>query len=336
MQKSPIEWTETTWNPVTGCTKVSPGCAHCYAERMAKRLKAMGVEKYRHGFGVTCHPETLKEPLKWKKPRKVFVCSMGDLFHEDVPDKFIDKVFAVMALCPQHTFQVLTKRIDRMAEYLKDQLDGAGRHHFPAWGCWCSEMATWASVSGARDYEATDEDPLGTYYIYDELMQATYKGYLPNVWLGTSVENADYLSRIDDLLECPAAVRFVSAEPLLGPLDLSSLGCTGSLPMVDWVIVGGESGTGARPMHPDWVRDIRNQCVEAGVPFFFKQWGEWLPVKSRDVGHWLKAGKKKAGRLLDGREWSEEPREQNKCRSNGGVITKLRKAAETAGGNDGL
>ncbi|MHB1957258.1 MAG: DUF5131 family protein, partial [Sulfobacillus sp.] len=196
-----IEWTDTTWNPVTGCTKVSQGCKHCYAERMARRLQAMGSPRYRNGFQVTLHADLLNQPLHWIKPRRVFVNSMSDVFHPDVPDTFIADIFAVMAQTPQHTYQILTKRPERLARL-------AGCLPFP-----------------------------------------------PHVWIGTSVESREVMSRIRWLREVPAAVRFLSCEPLLGPLP--------QLPLegIHWVIVGGESGPHARPMHPEWVLDIRDQCV---------------------------------------------------------------------------
>ena len=231
---SRIEWTECTWNPVTGCTKVSPGCAHCYAERMARRLKAMGQPSYANGFRVAVHPHLVALPLAWKQPQMVFVNSMSDLFHEEVPEEFIQRVFAAMRRANWHTYQVLTKRSKRLLE-----MD--------------------------RDIEWPD-----------------------NVWMGVSVENADYLYRIDDLRATGAKVKFLSLEPLLGPLPDLDLGG------IDWVIVGGESGPGARPMHAEWVREIRDLCLDAGVPFFFKQWGG--------------VNKKRAGRDLDGRTWSEMPR----------------------------
>ena len=231
--KTGIEWTESTWNPVTGCTKVSSGCKHCYAERMSMRLKAMGVKKYAKGFELTLHPDVLGEPLKWKKSRIIFVCSMSDLFHEDVPFPFIWQVFEVMREADWHTFQVLTKRICRLSNSVK---------------------------------------------------KLTFS---PNIWVGASVESAKHMDRIDELRTVPAAVRFLSLEPLVGPLP--NLNLDG----INWVIVGGESGPGARPMDPDWARDIRHQCVVQDVPFFFKQWGG--------------VNKKKAGRLMDGREWNEMP-----------------------------
>jgi protein gp37 len=233
MSTSRIEWTESTWNPVTGCSKISAGCLNCYAERMAARLHAMGQPNYRNGFKVTCHPETLVLPLRWKKPQMIFVNSMSDLFHADVPVGFLDEVFFTMNEARWHCFQVLTKRSRRLAQL-------AGRFKWTA-----------------------------------------------NIWMGVTVENARHLGRIDELRAVPAAVRFLSLEPLLGPLpdiDLSS---------IDWVIVGGESGPGARPMQADWVTDIRNQCLAANVPFFFKQWGG--------------VRKKAAGRMLDNKTWDEMP-----------------------------
>jgi len=231
---SKIEWTGDTWNPVTGCTKLSPGCDNCYAERMAMRLKTMEKQKrYKNGFEVTCHPDILNMPLKWKKPKTVFVCSMGDLFHKDVPVSFIKSVFATMNKAPQHTFQVLTKRSKRLLK-LKDCLK-----------------------------------------------------WTDNIWVGVSVENKKLIKRIDRLREVPANVRFLSIEPLLGPMrkmDLSG---------IDWVIVGGESGPGARPMEEKWVINIKNQCVKHDIPFFFKQWGG--------------TNKKKAGRLLRGKLWNQMP-----------------------------
>ena len=230
---SSIEWTEATWNPVTGCTKISPGCRNCYAERMARRLKAMGVEQYRHGFQLTLQPGTLELPLRWKRPRMVFVNSMSDLFHEDVPLDFIQDVFEVMNRASQHTFQVLTKR---------------------------PEVA---------------------------LKHASVLPWPENIWLGTSIENAAYVHRARILREVPAHVHFLSLEPLLGPIP--------RLPLqgMDWVIVGGESGPGARPMQSEWVVRIRDRCRAHSVPFFFKQWGG--------------LNKKRTGRVLDGQTWDEFP-----------------------------
>ena len=285
---SRIEWTEATWNPVSGCDRVSPGCDQCYALTMAARLKGMGSEHYQTdgpaltsgpGFGISFHGEkTLTQPLRWTKPRRVFVDSMGDLFHKDVPDEFIARVFAVMAAAPQHTFQLLTKRHGRMRSLLNNSL----------W--WQYEFA-----SACRD--------LGV----DYAAAGTWSGdvaTLPNVHLGVSVEDQKHADlRIPALLGTPAAVRWISAEPLLGPIDLTRLPfpawtgmSTGQPDAVvdavggrygvpgrwqakatglDWIVCGGESGAKARPMHPDWPRSLRDQCETAGVPFLFKQWGSW-------------------------------------------------------------
>ncbi|HZR69521.1 MAG TPA: phage Gp37/Gp68 family protein [Burkholderiales bacterium] len=231
--KSNIEWTEMTWNPVTGCTKVSQGCKHCYAERMARRLEAMGTDRYRNGFEVTLHPDLLDVPRSWRRPKVVFVNSMSDLFHDDIPLAYIKRVFETMRDCPHHTFQVLTKRSERLA-YVATQLP-------------------WPN----------------------------------NVWMGVSVEDARVLHRVRDLQTVPAAVRFLSLEPLLGPLD--------TLPLdgIHWAIVGGESGPKARAMHRDWVVSILRQCRAAGVPFFFKQWGG--------------VRKDLTGRELNGRTYNEMP-----------------------------
>ena len=243
-QASSIEWTESTWNPVTGCTKISPGCAHCYAERMAKRLQAMGQARYRDGFRVTLQPDVVDMPLRWKHPRTIFVNSMSDLFHKDIPDEFIARCFSVMRQASQHTFQVLTKRPERAVEL--------------------ASCLPWPD----------------------------------NVWMGTTVENADYVHRIRSLVQIPAAIRFLSLEPLLGPIQ--------RLPLkgIQWVIVGGESGPAARPIELAWILQIRNQCVSRRVPFFFKQWGG--------------VNKSLAGREIDGMYWSEMPlpeRAQNGKRS---------------------
>jgi len=232
-QGSTIEWTEATWNPVTGCDKVSPGCKHCYAERMAARLQAMGQRNYRNGFGLTLQPEMLARPLSWRRPQTIFVNSMSDLFHADVPLPYIQRVFDVMRRADWHRFQVLTKRADRLAE-LSPHID-------------------WPE----------------------------------NVWMGVSVEDADHLGRIDLLRSTRARVKFLSLEPLLGPLPGLDLRA------VDWAIVGGESGPQARRVEEAWVLDIREQCRRSGTAFFFKQWGG--------------RQKKKAGRLLQGRTWDEMP-----------------------------
>lgn len=230
---SSIEWTESTWNPVTGCTKISPGCKNCYAERMTKRLKGMGQPNYVNEFKLTIHEHILLLPNHWKKPRIIFVNSMSDLFHEEVPVEFIQRVFNVMRRAKWHRFQILTKRSDRLLEL-------------------------------------------------DHLLPWT-----PNVWMGVSVENQDYTFRIDHLRRTGAHVKFLSLEPLIGPL--SSLNLCG----IDWVIVGGESGPGARHMDHMWVTDIRKQCQKIGLPFFFKQWGG--------------VNRRKLGRKLEGKEWNEMP-----------------------------
>jgi protein gp37 len=238
---SSIEWTEVTWNPTTGCNKTSPGCDHCYALTLARRLKAMRQAKYQRdgdprtsgpGFALTLHDDALVAPYSWAAPRTVFVNSMSDLFHPEVPLEFIEQVFTVMADTPQHTYQILTKRSQRLSK-VAPKLD-------------------WPD----------------------------------NVWMGVSIENQDYAFRADHLRTVPAAVRFLSLEPLLGPVCIS-------LDEVGWLIVGGESGGGARPVDAEWVRSIRDECVDAGVPFFFKQWGGRTP--------------KSGGRTLDGRIWDEYP-----------------------------
>lgn len=232
---SHIEWTDATWNPVTGCTKISSGCKHCYAERLAKRLKAMGQANYRNGFKLTLQPQMLELPLRWRSPKRIFVNSMSDLFHEDVSTDYIKRVFEVMGRAHWHQYQVLTKRSKRVLELSKE-----------------------------LEWE-------------------------PQIWMGVSVENEKYTYRIDDLRKTAAHVKFLSLEPLLGPLG--KLNLRG----IDWAIVGGESGPGARPIDPEWVMEIRDQCIKARVPFFFKQWGG--------------VQKKKTGRTLEGRTWGEMPAE---------------------------
>jgi protein gp37 len=310
--KTKIEWTEYSWNPVTGCTPASEGCQNCYAKRMANRLAGRCGYPADDPFRVTLHPEKLEEPLKWKKPRRVFVCSMGDLFHEQVPDEYIAKVWEIMNNASHHTFLILTKRPQRMKDFL-----------------------------ARLGWYIHDRDGYPMEAVLDEGGKYTLK----NVWLGVTAENQQRADeRIPILLQIPAAVRFVSIEPMLGPVDLSlsdgvdlsmSVG-TGLKPgksylinSLDWVICGGESGSGARPMHPDWVRSLRDRCQAAGTPFFFKSWGEWAEHKERYGGglfikldgslgcqgdYWednavavRKVGKKKAGRLLDGRTWDEIP-----------------------------
>ena len=232
-----IEWTDATWNPVTGCTKVSPGCDRCYAERFAERFRGVDRHPYEQGFDLRLHPDRLDVPRRWRKPRRIFVNSMSDLFHVGVPSVYVDRVFDVMEATPRHVFQLLTKRSGRMCRYLR----------------------------------------------------ARYRDRMPlaHVWIGVSVEDAPRLARVGHLRKTPGAVRFLSLEPLLGPLP--GLDLAG----IDWVIVGGESGPGARTMRPDWVRAIRDQCAREGVAFFFKQWGGVRP-KSR-------------GRILDGREYDGAP-----------------------------
>jgi protein gp37 len=232
-QGSGIEWTEATWNPLTGCTKISPGCEHCYAERLSLRLQAMGRPKYAKGFELALHEDVLEQPLGWKRAQMIFVNSMSDLFHEDVPPRFIHDVFDVMRRASWHTFQVLTKRSGRLAR-LAPEID-------------------WPE----------------------------------NVWMGVSVESIDWVHRIQDLKNTGARVKFISLEPLLGPLPGLNL------TSIDWIIVGGESGPGARPIREEWIIDIRDQCRASDIPFFFKQWGG--------------TNKKRSGRTLDGRVWDARP-----------------------------
>ena len=242
-----IEWTDVTWNPVTGCDRTSPGCDHCYALTLAKRLKAMGQPHYQTdgdartsgpGFGVAVHPDALDLPLRWRRPRRVFVNSMSDLFHPDVPDDFILAVWRQMRATPQHTYQILTKRPQRMAAFTRD---------------------LWTDVDGWLRCRRPDGMPIA--------------GALPNVWLGTSIESNRYVFRARHLAETISLTRFLSCEPLLGPLfDLK-------VHHFDWVIAGGESGPGARPTAPNWVQDLRDTCIGAGVAFFFKQWGSWVPYE---------------------------------------------------------
>lgn len=347
---SPIEWTDATWNPITGCTLVDEGCRHCYAAHLITSWPAIGNHPSRKGLArknaageskftgeVRLNEQWLDQPLRlrWRKPRRIFVCAHGDLFHESVPDEWIDRVFAVMALAPQHTFQVLTKRPERARAYL-------------------------------QPFDQRRANALG-----NGVIRLGYNGPLeslpwplPNLHLGTSIsDQASANARIPALLECPAALRFVSAEPLLAPVDLDAItkgdgmiyalsgihaddniGPSGfaKTPKIDWVIVGGESGPKARPMHPDWARSLRDQCVSAGVPYFFKQWGAFRSTYDRDAedpdwricdqvthrdtpGQWLniaggtgfhgervvwmhRTSKANAGRLLDGREWNEMPK----------------------------
>lgn len=315
---SAIEWTDATWNPVTGCTKVSQGCKHCYAEREWPRLSAPRPKPNaytgRAFSDVQCHADRLDAPLRWKKPRRVFVNSMSDLFHEDVPDEFIDQVFAVMGACQFHTFQILTKRPKRMLEYFNETWQAAPIENqraiyneqkelaermgisFPEFNPQICVDTRYDQIEYAFDrMEVPNAERFWTPEGKSLFMAAPWP--LPNVWLGVSVEDqAAADERIPLLLQTPAAVRWISAEPLLGPVDLRCLHYDGmtnidalagshgvTLPLkgkcdrLDWIVAGGESGRRARPSHPDWFRSLRDQCAAAGVPFFFKQWGEWLP-----------------------------------------------------------
>jgi protein gp37 len=341
-----IEWTDRTWNPLAGCTVISPGCTHCYAMRMAHRLEAMGQQKYQGTIWKTdggkilwtgrinLDEKALLEPLKWKKPQRVFVNSMSDLFHENVPFEYIDKVFAVMAITPHITYQVLTKRPERMWQFM-------------AW-----KKNDWVSTG-------MDEFKVGFKFTHYQIPvpgeHPNWKGLdwpLPNVWLGVTVENQEQADkRIPLLLQVPAAVRFLSCEPLLGPIEFfnhsnkwelgesrmhllrgftvtntpEGLKGNGRLvdPQINWVIAGGESGHNARPVHPDWIRSLRDQCRPAWVPFFFKQWGEGIPMGQKradgkiqgftsfkpidEFTGCVKVGTKAAGSMLDGMEWKEFP-----------------------------
>ena len=392
---SKIEWTEATWNPLTGCTKVSAGCKNCYAERLAKRLKAMGQPQYQDVLtdsgrwnGEISFVETvLLQPLQRKKPTMYFVNSMSDVFHEAVRTEWIDQIFAVMALCPQHTFQILTKRPERMAAYLTERGSAASPKDAGAaaerLGAIFADIAFMHGKVGAKAMKRAIA-------WLERNNQVSHLGWMPvwpllNVWLGTSVENqAAADERIPHLLQTPAAVRFLSCEPLLGPVDIGMQSATCDccsrhpgrwirtnklvtsdlpglirpfksalpgvyrahsnqhgalsvetssgrlgvypsefeyLPRLDWVICGGESGPGARPMHPDWARGLRDQCQAAGVPYFFKQWGEFYPCEAVPSSAWgegrsfafedgqqlVRLGKKVAGRELDGRTWDEMP-----------------------------
>lgn len=334
--KSKIEWCDASWNPVTGCTKVSEGCRNCYAEKFAERFRGKPGHYFENGFDITLRPDKMDQPLKWKRPRKIFVNSMSDLFHPDVPEPFIDRVFAVMAQTPEHIYQILTKRPERMRSYLME-----GRASLVAYAM--------GEDFGNRRYTRRKINNVNTALFHLEQWP------LPNVWLGTSVENQKAADeRIPLLLQTPAAVRFLSMEPLLDSVNLKPLWETcpecGSWEIyylrggncycddcgvdidkakigIDWIIAGGESGPKARPMHPEDPRSIRDQCQTAGVPFFFKQWGTWFPLGQKSNG-WdgssgpgvrnddfigqpmYRIGKKKAGRLLDGREWNEFPEVQ--------------------------
>lgn len=324
---SKIEWTDKTWNPLAGCSKVSAGCENCYAEIMARRLAAMGQKKYKgttrkningkaHWTGIiNLDEKALLIPLKIKKPTRFFVNSMSDLFHEGVPARFIDDVFAVMMLCPQHTFQILTKRPENMVKYFATEYSKA-------------------RIMTALDIIGEENDDL--FEICCKVasqIPMMLRIVLKNVWLGVSVENQETAQkRIPLLLKTPAAIRFISCEPLLGPIDLTDINLNSQLfnsltgigdlypdNKINWVIAGGESGPHARPLHPDWIRSIKNQCMAANVPLFFKQWGEYAPhadtgkckkvsVVNNGIGYEMcKVGKSDAGSLLDGKEWKQYP-----------------------------
>lgn len=291
--KSGIEWTDATWNPTTGCDRVSPGCANCYALDLAARLKKMGAPAYQAdgdpktsgpGFALTLHPSRLDQPLRWTKPRRIFVNSMSDLFHPDVPDEFLDRIFAVMALAEHHTFQVLTKRPERMRAYMLDPIPSADTEPLTRADVVAFEM-------GRDEFRGLARGPM--------TRTGVVPWPLPNVWLGTSVENARWRTRIDELRETPATVRFLSCEPLLGPLSPLYRGAgpavVGGLDLrgIGWVIAGGESGPNFRAVDLDWVRGIRDSCLDQAVPFLFKQVGGRTP--------------KSGGRTLDGRTWDEYP-----------------------------
>lgn len=292
---SHIEWTDATWNPITGCSVVSPGCTNCYAmklagTRLAHHPSRAGLTRDSKAGPVWTgevrfNEAWLDQPLGWRKPRMIFVCAHGDLFAEGVPDEWIDKVFAVMALAPQHTFQVLTKRADRMRRYIISLGDGPAKClSDAAYLIWRSEeasngVANWINGWSRWRHAPRDDNPLNG---------SRPRWPLPNVWLGVSVEDQQRADeRIPILLDTPAAVRWISAEPLLGPVRMPGMYPVGEdgiidTPALDWVVAGGESGPGARPMHPDWVRSLRDQCAAAGVPFLFKQWGAWKAEVDRE------------------------------------------------------
>ena len=322
MSQTKIEWAETVWNPVTGCSKVSPGCVNCYAERMSKRLAGRCGYPKDEPFRVTLHPDKLEEPYKWKKPRRIFVCSMADLFHEDVPDEFIFQVFNSMAKAQWiygHKFMVLTKRPERMKAIIQ------------------------AIEANLAEQRKPIKNPNGT-----TMLHLTFSFPLQTVWLGVTAENQEMADqRIPILLQIPAAVHWVSCEPLIGPVNIELYLRESGLRAphwLDWCVAGGESGPGARPMHPSWAKSLRDQCQAVGVPYFFKQWGEWAPFYDRDkddpdwqnipeekpgicrlnlaggrgfhgerVVYFHRVGKKTAGRLLDGRTWDQLPKAGDHC-----------------------
>lgn len=328
-----IEWSDASWNPVTGCTKVSAGCDNCYAETFAERFRGVLGHHFEQGFDVVLRPERLDQPLRWKRPRRIFVNSMSDLFHEKIPDEYIARVFAVMALAPRHTFQILTKRHGRMRSLLTS----------PGWRGMCEDAYF------AVNHEAHNAGAIPRFRFSQnrDKWWSDFAEPLRNVWLGVSVEDQKWADiRIPALLDTPATVRWISAEPLLGPVDLSrwlgtlpvcgcgdnhGAGCSAECmqhepPGLGWVVAGGESGREARPMSPAWARGLRDQCAAAGVPFLFKQWGEWAPTGQVGIGCIdprerlagqpdergyreviRRVGKKTAGRELDGRVWDEYP-----------------------------
>lgn len=323
---SSIEWTDATWNPVTGCTEVSSGCDHCYAKTFAERWRGTPGHHFEQGFDVVLRPERLDQPLRWRKPRRVFVNSMSDLFHDSVPDLFITRVFEIMEQASEHTFQVLTKRHARMRSFVQrrelDKQEYAAKFD----QCPTEEMRNSPAAEYARNRAASPP---------------------ANIWLGVSVEDQKWADiRVPVLLDTPAAVRWLSCEPLLGPVNLSrwlvSRPAWGpeypeptspmgllvqdlvDVPALSWVVCGGESGPGARPMDPNWARSLRDQCEQVKVPFFFKQWGNWVPPSQMPEGTFMswdvengtsaydrdqpwRVGKKRAGRLLDGKTWNEYP-----------------------------
>ena len=328
MTKTKIEWADAVWNPVTGCTKISEGCDNCYAAKMVNRLQKIPAtqKKYQNGFKVTCHENELAKPLSWEKDRKIFVCSMGDLFHDDVPFEFIAQIYGIMSMCPQHTFMVLTKRPDRALKFYQ----------------WCEEKEQELYKCPADQNIYLEYLPLEIIGPYTEQFGDSFPEEIPldNIWLGVTAENqARADERIPILLQIPAAVRFVSVEPMLSPVDFDKIppqnlgewagfniksgACFGGAyeneKGLHWVICGGESGPNARPIHPDWVRSLKDQCRAAKVPFFFKQWGEWFPDNKRYFharsmifgdSAVFKIGKKAAGRELDGKEYLEFPEAQ--------------------------
>ena len=320
--KSTIEWTDATWNPVTGCTKVSQGCKNCYAETWANRKMGEFSKDKNRGFkDIVLHEDKLEIPLRWRKPRKIFVNSMSDLFHKDIPEHFIDKVFAIMILSPRHTFQILTKRPERMKEYFDK-----GRERL---------VVDWINASYEMGLADKNDDPdIAACQIFNSVKR---KYPFQNIWLGVSVEDQKTADeRIPILLQVPAAVSWISAEPLLGEINLkkkwmqimsegqflNDVECGIKPEILDWVVVGGESGHKARLMHPDWVRRIKADCDSAKVPFFFKQWGEWVdPTQIPDYDYhikyaekieinnrnYYKLGKSVSKNFIDGKQYLEMP-----------------------------